>query len=142
MERKILPKWSPPHRVITKELNSYTLETLAGAPIKGRFSARRLRRFWPREGTELARAQKEVEERCSKEEEDREKADLMKIEAERRLERVDEEQDTTVAEEQSVEMEPQATRSGEDEDDGFDEEDQAEEDSGVEEEELSDGEDS
>ena len=71
-ERKILPKWSPPYRVTARELNLYTLEALIGTPIKGRFSARRLRRFWPREGTELASAQKEVEERC-REEEEREK---------------------------------------------------------------------
>jgi len=32
---KTLPKWSPPYRVIARELNSYTLEKLAGAPIKG-----------------------------------------------------------------------------------------------------------
>ena len=85
-ERKILPKWSPPYRVASRLLNSYTLETLVGAPINGRFSARRLRRFWPREGTELARAQKAVEERCRKEEEEREKAELAKIEEERRAE--------------------------------------------------------
>ena len=70
-KRKILPKWSPPYRVTARVLNSYTLETLIGAPINGRFSARRLRRFLPREGTELARAQKEVEERCRREEEER-----------------------------------------------------------------------
>ena len=46
-ERKILPKWSPPYRVASRLLNSYTLETLIGAPISGHFSARRLRRFWP-----------------------------------------------------------------------------------------------
>ena len=79
---KILPKWSPPYRVASRLLNSYTLETLIGAPINRHFSAQWLRRFWPREGTELARAQKEVEERCCKEEEEREKTELTKIEEE------------------------------------------------------------
>jgi hypothetical protein len=82
-EHKLLPKWSPPHRVTSRLLNSYTLETLAGAPINRRFSARRLREFTPREGTELAKVQKEVEERCRKEEEEREKEELTKIEEER-----------------------------------------------------------
>ena len=90
-ERKLLPKWSPPHRVVARTLNSYTLETLAGIPIKGHFSARHLRRFWPREGTELARVQKEVEEKCRKEEESREKEESKGIEEERRVERAEEE---------------------------------------------------
>ena len=132
-ERKILPKWSPPYRVVTRDLNSYSLETLIGAPIKGRFSARRLRRFLPREGTELARAQKEVEERCRKEEEEQEKTDLKKIEAERVQERVDEEPE--------VETASRAAGENDDEDDGFEEEGQAEEEGGVEEEELTDEED-
>ena len=137
-ERKILPKWSPPYRVTTRELNSYTLETLIGTPIKGRFSARRLRRFWPREGTELASAQKEVEERCRKEEEEWEKTDLMKIKAERRLGREEERQITATTEEQGVEAALQATRGGEDDDEDVPEEDGDEEDGGVVEEELSD----
>jgi hypothetical protein len=41
-DRKLLPKWSPPQRVLDKILNSYTLEKLDGTPIPGRFSARRL----------------------------------------------------------------------------------------------------
>jgi len=86
-ERKLLPKWSPPHRIASRILNSYTLKTLIGAPINGRFSARRLRRFWPREGTELARAQKEVKERCRKEEAEEGEADLTKIKEERETER-------------------------------------------------------
>ena len=71
MERKLLPKWSTPQRVISQNLNSYTLETLNGDPIPGSFSARRLRRFIPREGTRLAEEQKLVEERCAKEEEEK-----------------------------------------------------------------------
>ena len=88
-ERKLLPKWSPPYRVVSRTLNSYTLETLKGAAIKGRFSARRLRGFTPREGTELARAQKEVEEACRKKEEENKKEELTKIEEERRLDEVE-----------------------------------------------------
>ncbi len=53
-ERKLLPKWSQPHRVVKQLENSYQLQTLAGAPIAGKFHARRLRQFHPRPGTELA----------------------------------------------------------------------------------------
>ena len=81
-EHKLLPKWSPPHHMVTRTLNSYTLKTLAGSPIKGHFSARCLQRFWPREGMELARVQREVEEKCQKEEENREKEELKGIEEE------------------------------------------------------------
>jgi transposase InsO family protein len=91
-ERKLLPKWSPPHRVASKILNSYTLETLTGSPINGRFSARRLRGFSPREGTELAEVQKEVETKCREQEKEREKEDAKKIEEERRLDRVEKEE--------------------------------------------------
>ena len=56
-DRKLLPKWSSPQRVVERNLNSYTLEKLDGTPIAGLFSARRLREFTPREGTNLAREQ-------------------------------------------------------------------------------------
>jgi hypothetical protein len=59
-DRKLLPKWSPPQRVATRNLNSYTLEKLDGTPIAGLFSARRLREFFPREGTKLAQEQSEL----------------------------------------------------------------------------------
>ena len=59
-ERKLLPKWSPPQRVTSRNLNSYTLEKLDGTPIPGLFSARRLREFIPREGTKLAQDQAEL----------------------------------------------------------------------------------
>jgi hypothetical protein len=59
-DRKLLPKWSPPQRVVTRNLNSYTLEKLDGTPISGLFSARRLREFIPREGTKLAQEQSEL----------------------------------------------------------------------------------
>ena len=51
-------------------LNSYILEELDGTPKPGEFNARRLRGFTPREGTELARQQEEVEERLATEEEE------------------------------------------------------------------------
>ena len=60
-ERKLLPKWSPPQRVVTRNLNSYTLERLDGTPIAGQFSARRLRAFIPKEGSKLALEQVERE---------------------------------------------------------------------------------
>ena len=61
-DRKLLPKWSVPQRVVTRNLNSYTLETLNGNPIPGSFSTRRLRRFLPKEGTKLAEEQRQLEE--------------------------------------------------------------------------------
>ena len=68
-ERKLLPKWSPPQRATTRNLNSYTLENLDGTPITGRFSARRLRAFIPHEGTKLSREQAAVEEHSGEVEE-------------------------------------------------------------------------
>ncbi|KAG6906937.1 hypothetical protein DXG01_011296 [Tephrocybe rancida] len=56
-EHKLLPKWSFPRRIVNRFVNSYTLATLAGKPISGRFSARRLRQFTPRVGTTLANEQ-------------------------------------------------------------------------------------
>ena len=58
----MLPKWSTPHRVVARDLNSYVLASLNGDQIPGSFSARRLRRFIPKEGTKLADAQKRLEE--------------------------------------------------------------------------------
>ena len=46
--------WSIPHRIKTRQLNSYTLETLSGLPLTGVYHSRRLRAFEPREGTKLA----------------------------------------------------------------------------------------
>jgi hypothetical protein len=62
-ERKLLPRWSPPRRVIAKIRNSYRLETLEGAPMTSTFSSRRLRRFLPRSGTQLAKLQEDLEAR-------------------------------------------------------------------------------
>jgi hypothetical protein len=52
--KKLIPMWSPPHRIVKCLRNSYLLETLDGDPIDGIFNARRLRPFEPREGTKLA----------------------------------------------------------------------------------------
>jgi hypothetical protein len=60
-ERKLLPKFSAPRRVINRNKNSYQLETLEGFPIAGKFSSRRLRLFIPRTGTELEGVQAAIE---------------------------------------------------------------------------------
>jgi hypothetical protein len=72
-ERKVLPKFSAPRRVISRSKNSYQLETLEGFPIAGRFSSRRLRLFVPRKGTELEEVQAAIEKewRAREEAEDR-----------------------------------------------------------------------
>ena len=60
-DRKILPKFSAPRRVVSRIQNSYQLETLEAFPIAGRFSSRRLRLFIPRTGTELEGVQAAIE---------------------------------------------------------------------------------
>jgi hypothetical protein len=60
-ERKLLPKFSAPRRVVSRIKNSYQLETLEGFPIAGRFSSRRLRLFIPRKGTDLDSIQAAIE---------------------------------------------------------------------------------
>lgn len=67
---KILPKWSPPHRITERLRNSYCLETMQGEPLSGEFYARRLRAFIPREGTKLDKEQREREMQKEQEEED------------------------------------------------------------------------
>ena len=75
-ERKLLPKWSTPHRVASKLMNSYILETLKGEQLPGTFSARRLRRFIPKEGTKLAEEQRKIEElNIQKEQQNSQEAD-------------------------------------------------------------------
>ena len=133
-ERKILPKWSPPYRIASRILNSYTLETLAGAPIDGHFSARRLRSFSAREGTELARAQKEVEKKCREREGEREKEDLAKIEEERRLDKTAKEE-WKERERRRREDEEQAARASLEETDEEDDDEEADEDEGLDDEE-------
>ena len=67
-DRKLLPKFSAPRRVINRNLNSYQLETLEGFPIAGRFSSRHLRLFVPRKGMELDKVQAVIEkEWCDRE---------------------------------------------------------------------------
>jgi len=53
-DRKLMPRWSPPFRVALRIRNAYKLQTLNGTPAKGEYSARRLRHFHPRDGTQLA----------------------------------------------------------------------------------------
>lgn len=59
--RKLLPKWGQVRRVVSREVNSYKLASLEGLVLKGRFSARRLRRFETRPGTTLDDEQKALE---------------------------------------------------------------------------------
>lgn len=59
--RKMEPKWSAPCCVLSRDRNSYKLQTLDGLVIGSRFSVRRLCRFIPRMGTVLHEAQKAVE---------------------------------------------------------------------------------
>ena len=60
-DRKMLPKFSAPRRVVSRNQNSYQIETLEGFPIAGRFSSRLLRLFVLRKGTELERVQDAIE---------------------------------------------------------------------------------
>ena len=53
--------WTRPWRVTEWLLNSYTLESIDGDPLKGDYNARRLREFVPREGTELEAEQRNLE---------------------------------------------------------------------------------
>lgn len=59
--RKLLPKWGQVRRVVSRDVNSYKLASLEGLLLKGRFSARRLRRFETRPGTTLDDQQKALE---------------------------------------------------------------------------------
>jgi hypothetical protein len=51
--KKLIPRWSKPHIVSGKSLNSYTLSTLHGTAIPGMFHSRRLRKYIPLRGTSL-----------------------------------------------------------------------------------------
>ncbi|KIK15839.1 hypothetical protein PISMIDRAFT_638089 [Pisolithus microcarpus 441] len=46
-ERKLVPKWSVPHRVTKRLRNAYKLETLGGVQLLGEYSARWLHMFEP-----------------------------------------------------------------------------------------------
>jgi transposase InsO family protein len=61
-DRKLTPMWSEPRRVKDRKLNSYTIEDLNGEELPGSYHARRLRRFTPRAGTELAVVERMREE--------------------------------------------------------------------------------
>jgi hypothetical protein len=50
---KLLPRWSLPHIIIDKSLNSYSLSTIHGTAIPGSFHSRRLRHYFPLRGTDL-----------------------------------------------------------------------------------------
>jgi hypothetical protein len=67
--------WSIPHRVKTRLLNSYTLETLEGLPLTGVYNTRHLRAFTPRVGTKLAASEMERMEMIEEEEGTDEAAD-------------------------------------------------------------------
>ena len=56
--------WSIPHYIKTRQLNSYTLETLGGLPLAGVYNSRRLRAFEPCEGTKLAMDEQVHMEAC------------------------------------------------------------------------------
>lgn len=60
-EHKMLPKWGQVRRVVSRDVNSYKLASLGGLVLKGRFSARRLRKFKARPGTSLDTQQKALE---------------------------------------------------------------------------------
>ena len=51
---KLTPIWSPPFHIALHIHNIYKLQTLNGSQAKGEYSARRLRHFYPRDGTQLA----------------------------------------------------------------------------------------
>jgi len=78
-ERKLTPMWSTPRRVAKRLANSYRLETLDGAGLEGEFSARRLREFVPRKGTDLAEAQKAHMKRVAKEGEEQRKKEEKEV---------------------------------------------------------------
>jgi hypothetical protein len=56
-KRKLMVKWSEPHHVQQRLLNSYILETVAGITMDGPFNSRRLQAYVAREGTPLVLAQ-------------------------------------------------------------------------------------
>lgn len=65
---KLQPSWSGPYCIQDHLLNSYKLEELDGMPKTSEFSARHLHAFTPREGMDLAREQRVLEDRLAREE--------------------------------------------------------------------------
>ena len=89
-DRKLLPKFSAPRRVINRNHNSYQLETLEGLPIAGRFSSRRLRLFVPRKGTELEGVQAAVEKEWRDREDAADRIEGVEVQEENREGRAEE----------------------------------------------------
>lgn len=58
-KKKLLLRWSGALRITGHMLNSYTVATVAGVPLKGRFHVRRLRRFILPIGSSLKRYEEE-----------------------------------------------------------------------------------
>jgi len=52
--QKLIPRWSPPFCITQRIRNAYKLKTLNGSQAQGEYSMRHLRRFHPRDGTQLA----------------------------------------------------------------------------------------
>jgi transposase InsO family protein len=116
--RKLTPRWSPPFRVKSQIQNSYKLETLNGSSTKGEYSSRHLRKFHPREGTNLAADQ----EQYMKELKDKRKeGDDDKGEEAERSDTEDDEKDNEDKEEESKEGEKGET-DRDDEEESSDEE--------------------
>jgi hypothetical protein len=88
-ERKLLPKFSAPRRVVHRNKNSYQIETLEGFPIAGWFSSRRLRLFIPRQGTELEHVQSAIEKEWREREEAEDKVEDPEKEEQARSEDAD-----------------------------------------------------
>lgn len=86
MERKLLAKWSDARCIVSRDVNSYTIAMVDGQEIAGRFSARRLCAFTPKEGTRLAREQAVIQARVDEEEKARLLSEGKSIEDERRRE--------------------------------------------------------
>ncbi|RXW12800.1 hypothetical protein EST38_g13053 [Candolleomyces aberdarensis] len=82
MERKLVPKFSAPRCVVSRNHNSYQLQSLEGMPLPGWYHARWLRPFIPRKGTELEKVQKELEDRWREMEDKRDVAECEKSDAE------------------------------------------------------------
>lgn len=84
-DQTLLPKWSVPRRIKSRLQNSYKLETLEGTVLQGEYSARRLRAFTPREGTELATKQEVYERKLAQqsieEKEDEEPKNIVSLES-------------------------------------------------------------
>jgi hypothetical protein len=106
-EHKLIPKWSTPCQIQARILNSYKLETLNGIPLQGEFSARRIRAFIPRQGTQLAKDQEEYKNGArhenNREGESREEAQREQQQEQREDSREDDETEDEEAEDNEME---------------------------------------